>query len=160
MRFSLLIVVAVALAAIVSAPVSAQTHYQAVIDGGQVVPSSGSSATGLGCFVLNPNGTLDYQVSYAGLLGVETGAHIHGPAPAGVNAGVQFPLPAGNPKIGSVGPLTAIQIADLNAGRYYVQIHTDLFPGGEIRGQILPSAESCSVATQESTWGVVKSLYQ
>jgi hypothetical protein len=145
---------------IVTVPSLAQTHFRANLDGNQVVNPSGSTAAGFGCFVLNPDNTLDFQISYVGLLGVETGAHIHGPAPAGVNAGVQFPLPAGNPKIGTVGPLTAVQAADLVNGLYYVQIHTTLYPGGEIRGQILTSDDPCTVDAEETTWGAIKSLYR
>ena len=31
---------------------------------------------------------------------------------------------------------TAPQMADLQNGLYYVNVHTSLFPGGEIRGQL------------------------
>jgi hypothetical protein len=110
--------------------------------------------------VLNPDNTLDYLVSYTGLVGTETGAHIHGPGPAGVNAGVQFALVAGNPKAGTVGPLSAAQASDLAGGLYYVQIHSTMWPGGEIRGQILRSEESCAVPTDETTWGAIKALYE
>lgn len=152
-----LLVTAVTVAAV---PVSAQTYFRATLDGAQVVPPSGSPATGVGCFVLNPDNTLDYQITFSGLIGNETGAHVHGPGPAGVNAGVVFPLPLGDPKIGTLGPLTAAQVTDLSNGLYYVQIHTDAFPGGEIRGQIHTSGDACSVAVEESTWGSVKSLYR
>jgi hypothetical protein len=79
---------------------------------------------------------LSFNISFGGLEGTESIAHVHGPAPAGTGAGVVFNLPAGSPKVGS-SPLTAGQIADLQAGLYYVNIHSDLCPGGEIRGQIL-----------------------
>ncbi len=32
--------------------------------------------------------------------------------------------------------LTAAQVADLTAGRWYVNLHTAKNPGGEIRGQV------------------------
>jgi len=149
-----------ALVALFVAPVSAQQYFQASMDGSQVVLPTASPAVGFGCFTLNPDSTLDYQVSYIGLLGVETSAHIHGPAPAGVNAGVQFAFGLGTPKVGTFGPLTGPQIDDLMNGLYYVQIHTDLYPGGEIRGQILASGSPCTVATEETTWGAVKALYE
>jgi hypothetical protein len=33
--------------------------------------------------------------------------------------------------------LTDAQIADLNAGKWYVNVHTEANKGGEIRGQLL-----------------------
>ena len=67
------------------------------------------------------------------------------------NADVQFPIsPApsalGSPKNDCVGPLSDDQEDDLKDGLFYINIHTskivDLiqvgFPGGEIRGQVLP----------------------
>jgi hypothetical protein len=139
--------------------VVAQTHFVATIDGNQEVPPSGSPGTGLGCFTLNANNTLDYEVSFSGLLGTETAAHIHGPAPMGVNAGVQFGFALGSPKIGTFGPLTAAQAIDLLNGHYYVNIHSTLFPGGEIRGQILTSGDPCTLPVEPSTWGAIKALY-
>ena len=157
-RIAVLIVVGVVV--LFAAPVSAQQYFQATINGAQEVPPSGSPGTGFGCFVLNPDSTLDYLVSYSGLLGVETSSHIHGPAPAGVNAGVVFPFAVGTPKMGTFGPLTAQQVSDLSNGLYYVNIHTTVVPGGEIRGQILVSGNACAVPTEDTTWGAVKSLYE
>ena len=160
MRLLLRAMMVVAIAMLFALPVSAQQYFQAVIDGAQEVPPSGSPATGFGCFLLNLDNTLDYQVSYVGLTGAETAAHIHGPAPVSLNAGVVFPFAVGSPKIGTFGPLTAAQVADLSNGLYYVNIHSTLFPGGEIRGQILTSGNPCAVPTEETTWGAIKSLYE
>ena len=54
--------------------------------------------------------------SYSGLTGPVTGAHFHGPAPAGANAGVVVPFAGSlaSPITGSK-PLTAAQIAELKA---------------------------------------------
>jgi hypothetical protein len=94
------------------------------------------------------------------LLSAETSAHIHGPALVGQNAGAIFPLPLGSPKVGAVGPLTPAQIADLSNGLWYVNIHTQGFPGGEIRGQILTGPGNCPpVSVEGTTWGRIKSLY-
>jgi hypothetical protein len=43
--------------------------------------------------------------------------------------------------------VTAAQVTDLEAGRYYVNVHSTLNPGGEIRGQILHPGELLYVAT-------------
>jgi hypothetical protein len=160
MRIAICAIVVVAVAALAVAPVTAQEYFVATLEGSQEVPPNGSTATGFACFTLNSDGTLDYAVEYAGLSSAETGAHIHGAAPPGVNAGVIFAFPLGTPKVGTFGPLTPQQISDLNDGLYYVNIHTTNIPGGEIRGQIGATASNCSVPVEESTWGTVKSLYE
>ena len=76
-------------------------------------------------------------MNFKDLTGPATMAHIHGPAEAGANAGVIAPLAAatGTQITGSV-TLTEAQVAELKAGKYYVNIHTAANKGGEIRGQI------------------------
>ncbi|NVN84748.1 MAG: CHRD domain-containing protein [Rhodopseudomonas sp.] len=80
---------------------------------------------------------LSWKVTYSGLTGPATAAHFHGPAEAGKNAGVAVPIPdiAKSPAEGSA-TLTDAQAADLMAGKYYVNIHTEANKGGEIRGQV------------------------
>ena len=134
--------------------------YVATIDGAQQVPPAATSGNGFGCFTLSATAPiLNFQVSYVGLSSAETASHIHGPAPVGLNTGVIFPLPLGPVKIGSVGPLTAVELADLHAGLWYVNIHTTNFPGGEIRGQILLAAAPCTTPVENKTWGAVKAIY-
>ena len=76
-------------------------------------------------------------MTYSGLTGPVTGGHFHGPALAGQNAGVVVPFAAGlvSPITGSA-TLTPTQVADLSAGKWYVNLHTAANPGGEIRGQV------------------------
>ena len=80
----------------------------------------------------------------------EIAAHIHGPARAGLNAAVLFALPLGGIKQGEIDIATNADadVADLLAGLWYVNIHTEEHEGGEIRGQILPVGvpEPASVA--------------
>lgn len=80
---------------------------------------------------------LKWKLTFAGLSGPATAAHIHGPAPAGQNAGIMvgFPNPITSPMEGQA-TLTPAQAADFMAGRTYVNVHTAKNPGGEIRGQI------------------------
>jgi CHRD domain-containing protein len=81
---------------------------------------------------------LTWTVDYSGLSGPATAAHIHGPADPGANAGIVVPF-TGNlasPIKGSA-TLTDAQIAQLEAGKWYVNIHTDANKGGEIRGQLV-----------------------
>ncbi len=106
------------------------------IDGLQEAPPNSSPATGIGSVTLSPDGFLDFNIVFDGLVGAQIAAHFHGPATPGQNAGVQFTLPLGSPIIGSVGPLDAQQQSDLLDGLWYVNIHSTIFPGGEIRGQV------------------------
>jgi hypothetical protein len=100
-----------------------------------------SNGTGTADLTLDTNSKLlTWNVSYTGLTGAATAAHIHGPAAAGVDAPPVINLaPSGmsNPLQGSV-TLTDAQVADLMAGKYYINVHTAQNKGGEIRGQITP----------------------
>ena len=102
----------------------------------QEVPPNTSPAEGTGSVTLSPDGFLHFNIVFDELMSAQTGAHFHGPAITGTNAGVQFSLPIGSPIIGIVGPLDAQQQSDLLDGLWYVNIHSALFPAGEIRGQV------------------------
>ena len=141
----------IAILAVMAMPLaaSAQTSFTAAIDGPQAVGCEPGGAgtgpsvgTGTGALTLDEGtGVLSFDISYSGLEGTESVAHVHGPALPGVPAGVVFPLPLGSPKLGSSPPLTVQQVADLQAGLYYVNIHSTLCGGGEIRGQVHPVVE-------------------
>ena len=77
-------------------------------------------------------------MDYSGLSGPVTGAHIHGPAASGANAGIVIPFTGdlASPIKGSA-TLTDAQIADLEAGKYYVNLHSAANKSGEIRGQLI-----------------------
>src|SRR5262249_30717365 len=81
---------------------------------------------------------LTYILAWRDLTGPATAAHFHGPADAKTNAGVAVPINVtiGNPVNGSADRTDA-QAADLAAGRWYVNIHTEAHKGGEIRGQVM-----------------------
>ena len=119
----------------------APRSFTAWLTGGQEVPPTTSLGNGNASVTLDPNGMLHWTVSYQGLSGPATAAHFHGPATPGFNAGVVVNIggttPA-NPMQGSA-QLTPAQIADLVAGRWYVNVHTAANPGGEIRGQVVPA---------------------
>jgi hypothetical protein len=140
---------------------SAVLNYGAVLSSAQEFPTNVSTAIGGGRFTIDTDAnTVTYRISFTGLVGPETSAHIHGVADPGANAGVLQALPVGNPKVGVWNYLEA-QEADILAGRTYANIHSSAFPGGEIRGQIvshnalLDGAQEVPVVVTAATgWGV------
>lgn len=112
--------------------------FSARLTGDAEVPANASPGTGTMEARLNRDSmVLKWKVTYAGLTGPVTGAHLHGPAAPGVNAGVVVPFsgPLSSPITGEA-KLTSAQVADLMAGKWYVNLHTAVHPGGEIRGQV------------------------
>jgi hypothetical protein len=127
-----------------AAPAS-HTVFSANLTGTAEVPPSGSAATGFATVALSDDhSTITVSGGFSNLQGNANGAHIHGPAPPGMNAGIIFPL-SGFPSApsGSIPeqsfPITPTQLAQLQAGNHYVNVHSTVFPGGEIRGQLGPA---------------------
>ena len=120
------------------------TTYKADLKGSSEVPSNTTTGTGSATVTIDSaTHKITYNVTFSGLTGPATAAHIHGPAPAGKNAGVMVWLstkgkPATSPLSGSA-TLTAAQASDLANGLCYVNVHTAKNPGGEIRGQLMKS---------------------
>jgi hypothetical protein len=128
-------------------PVRAQTWttFTAVLTSGQEPPpnTNTSKAFGVAWVMFNAvTGDLCFSISYdeSLLTSAETNAHFHAPGLPGVNAPVVVPLPTpGSPKNGCVPTnLTEDQRLGLFQGLWYVNIHTAMNPGGEIRGQVIP----------------------
>ncbi len=134
--------------------------FRARLDGFQSVPSLSTSGTGEFKARLNPdNASISYRLSYSGLEAAAVAAHIHLGARA-TNGGVVAFLCGGGGKPacpvsgGSVeGTIVAADVIGptgqgiapgefaeavraMRAGATYVNVHTTLFPAGEIRGQI------------------------
>lgn len=133
--------------------------FTAVLTGAQEVPPKNTNANGAAVLILDTaTGKAVLSVGFANLSSPLTGAHIHGPAPAGVNTGIiqgfdsQLTLTLGGTS-GALGnwtlpiTLTAQQMADLQNGLWYINIHTANNPGGEIRGQLLPVTATPEPAT-------------
>ena len=121
-----------------SAAFAQEMKMKADLTGAQEVPPVTTQGKGSAEVNFEPaSKKLSWTVTYSGLSGPATAAHFHGPAETGKNAGVAVPIPnqANSPVTGSA-TLTDAQAADLQAGRYYVNIHTAANPGGEIRGQV------------------------
>ena len=148
---------------------------QATLIGYEEVPSVSTVAHGeFRGFISRNNDSIDYELTYDGLQGNVTQAHIHF-GQRSVNGGIVLwfcgtmtnPGPAGTPLCtndsghftgtftsgnvqgiggGNVGQqLSAGELAEviraIRAGSAYVNVHTTLSAGGEIRGQISAAAK-------------------
>ncbi|HID54160.1 MAG TPA: CHRD domain-containing protein [Anaerolineae bacterium] len=124
---------------------AAETH--------EVVDSNGRGSAIIG---LTPD-SIRFFVSANKLSGPATAVHIHGPAAEGQDAGVVVPLCgspgavlaectmengalkiSGNIKTQLTGMTPGEFIRALRDGMLYVNVHTELNPAGEIRGQLYP----------------------
>jgi len=117
------------------------TVFGAKLSGANEVPANASSGSGtLEASLDKQSSVLSWTVTYSGLTGPVKAGHFHGPAVAGSNAGVAlgFTGSVENPIKGSA-TLTAAQIDDMMAGKWYVNLHTAGNPGGEVRGQVVPT---------------------
>ena len=137
---------ALLLAASVSVVVTAAA--QAGSGGVAAIPLNNGQETtdarfgGSGSFSYSIEGTtLCYTLSVRNLTAAPVAAHIHGVAGRNVAAGVLIPLTPPSAATGTSSACTTAA-ADLlaaissNPGDYYVNVHTPLFPGGEVRGQL------------------------
>jgi hypothetical protein len=105
-------------------------------DGNQEVPPVATNATADAVVQLDTaTNMLSWSVTHQGLTGSHNATHFHGPAAPGQNAGIQVNVGTGNPIVGSAF-ITAGQAADLQAGLWYINLHTSAFGNGEIRGQV------------------------
>ena len=130
---------------------AAEVHtLRAVLTGNQEVPPSGSSGGGSCTLTLDDvTGSVSVSGTYTGLGSSATAAHIHGPAPVGVNAGILVVLTQSGGTAGTLsggGVLAPANIAAMLAGNTYVNVHTTGSPGGELRGQALLGVPSLSRA--------------
>ncbi len=132
---------------LVAAPaIQAQTKRVTVLlNGAQEVPPVATSGTG--CAVVKVDtatGNVTVTGTYRNLNGNQTLAHIHGPAPVGMNAGILVTLTGTggtSGTFGGSGTLTPAQVTDLCNGLHYLNVHTTTSPGGEVRGQIVQAAK-------------------
>ena len=101
------------------------------------VPGAGQGSAAVN--VDSASKQVSWRVEYSGLSGPAAAAHIHCGAAAGANAGVAVPLGnAGTSPITGTGAMTDAQMADLTAGKCYINVHTEKNKGGEVRGQLVP----------------------
>jgi hypothetical protein len=123
---------------------AAPLSFKTPLTGAQQVPPVQTAATGTADFTYDPTTrVITWDVSYHDLSGPATMVHFHGPAAEGKNAppviwlvekGAAVPNP-----IKGQATLTPEQAQQLTAGDWYINIHTQANPNGEIRGQVTPS---------------------
>jgi hypothetical protein len=131
--------------------------------------------------------TMRVRVTFSGLVGTTTASHIHAPtALAGTGTAsvatttptfTGFPLgvPYGDydhtfdmtlassynssfiTANGSIAAAEAALYAAIAADKAYLNVHSSVYGGGEIRGFLTPGA---ATPTANSTWGRIKSLYR
>jgi hypothetical protein len=128
MRNTLFAAVA-ALSLLAAGAASAQmAHYTTTLKGADGVKGTGDVQAML------EGKTLTYTANYSGLTGPATAAHFHNAATPGGNGPPVVPAVVSPSPIKGTATLTDAQIADLNAGKWYFNVHTAANPGGEIRG--------------------------
>jgi len=127
-------------------------NYAAELRGSNEVPPTGSAAFGSSFITFDTiNNSLTWEVNTSGI-GTATLSHIHR-GPAGISGPViiNFATSASqipNGRTSGTIDVSSLPAADLTAlasastaGGYYVNVHSQAFPGGEIRGQLAAANE-------------------
>jgi CHRD domain/Carboxypeptidase regulatory-like domain len=154
-----LFLLAIIISALVGSALS--QRFVAKLDGVQETPPTGSTGTGFGNVVVSPDGTsMTVNMGFTGLGTAANASHIHQGA-VGVAGGVIFGLAGVPAATGGTIPqqtfaLSAPQLATLQGGQYYFNVHTAGFGGGEIRGQIVaPTCDTAGPIEVEATAGTI-----
>ena len=159
---ALALVSALTLAALGTAS-AATFSYVANLAGTNEVGPNVSPGTGTAFITYDDvSGAITTAITFSGLVGPTTASHFHGPATTLTNAPVihgfaSTPLGvmAGSYNDVWAAP-TSAQIGWLQTQQLYVNIHSQVYPGGEIRGQVNPAA----TPGRSVSWGRIKSLYR
>ena len=155
-----------------AAPITTQAAvltFGGSLSGANEIPPSGAPGIGSATVTINTVAqTMEVEVTFSGLTGVPTGAHIHCCVPQPANTGVATTLPvfpgfptgatsgtydqildmtlasSYNPAFvtangGTVAGAEAALFAGIMADQTYLNIHTSMFTGGEIRTVLLPT---------------------
>lgn len=116
---------------------AASETFTGTLSGGAEVPPTTSTGSGTAQVMLDTaTKGITYKVTYSGLSGPAAAAHLHCGAAAGANSGVAVPFKDPASPISGSATLTDAQMADLEAGKCYVNVHTAANKGGEIRAQL------------------------
>jgi hypothetical protein len=110
--------------------------YNATLNGASESTPNASTATGVATLTFNTT-TKIFTIAVTHTIAAPTAGHIH-KGVIGVSGDPVFPFASVISPINYTSiALSTSQEADLNAGLYYVNIHTATYPGGEIRGQLI-----------------------
>jgi hypothetical protein len=119
------------------------TEFSADLDGAQEVPPVDTEGSGFGAVTLSEDESeITYLFTATGLSGPVTAAHFH-EAAAGVDGDIVIDVGADVSQVNDEVVIEGSAAADaafvtaLRAGNIYINLHTDLNPGGEIRGQVV-----------------------
>ena len=114
-----------------------ETKFMANLTGAEEVPPVETSATGMADVTWNADSKeLSWSIEFSGLSGPASAAHFHGPAAVGANAGPVITIEDLESPSEGTATLTDEQAAQLAGGEWYVNVHTEANPDGEIRGQV------------------------
>ncbi len=117
--------------------------FKVSLTGAQSVPPVDTSGTGTADLTYDAaTRVVTWNITYSGMSSPVTMAHFHGPAKPGQNGPVVIWLtkqgsPPTNPITGSA-TLTPEQAQQFSVGDWYINVHTQSHPAGEIRGQVIP----------------------
>ena len=121
---------------------AAPQSFTVELTGAQQVPPVQTSGTGSANLTFDPSTRkVTWTITYSGLSSPVTMSHFHSAA-AGKNGPVVIWLSkqggsAASPITGET-TLTAAQAEQFLAGEWYINVHSQNHPGGEIRGQVTP----------------------
>jgi outer membrane autotransporter protein len=187
MRFKLCAVVP-AIALFVSLPVAHAQIFRATLNGQNEIPAADTPATGFGIITLNRTAHgMRVNANFTGLRGTTTASHIHCCAAQPANVGVAttvptfvgFPLGVTSGSWDQVYDMTLAStwnpafmtanggtpagaesafLTGVLAGQSYLNIHTSMFIGGEIRGTLQLFSFAANAALSTRTSGVAGAL--
>lgn len=131
-----------------------QLLFAAKLSGSEEVPPVTTDANGVAAFKLNSTkDSLCINIAVTGLSGPITGIHVH-EAAAGMNGGVAWNLTPyiDGTRIATSVAINSEELSKLMMGWYYVNVHTDANPGGEIRGQLWLESDKSTFAWLDESY--------
>jgi CHRD domain len=111
-------------------------NFAASLNGASESSPNASTATGSSTGTFNTaTKILALSTTYSGI--DPTAGHVH-KGEVGASGPVEFPFTiTASPVLFTSAALTASEESDLMEGKYYVNLHSTAYPGGEIRGQLI-----------------------